>query len=399
MKLSELLNERKGDRSYEALERDCGGVPKAARLQQIATKPPKTFPDPDSIRGLARGLRVPERVVLAAAAESLGFLMPQAPSRLEQWIPSERVEDLSPKQIDVILGMIEAMTSDEPVSRYVDGGALLFVPNVEAAHGPGEGLLRDVLDAAFPEAYGAELAAHVYLAKWVGPYLWALADRRPEALEYREVRAHPLPSAAREGVVAAVNHMGMTIQEWRDAGQPDVDWVPATEALVPVAPNERAGEEHAERSAPTKSARGQRVPNWRAVADGHRIGLARAIDDAVKEGVDPDALDAYLDGHPLGLDDPAAADARAERIAFEAILSAMEPSRRDPRAVHEARSDEARFVEATIRYLEHREGPREGLPFPTETADYGLAARRGVVENPRSEAGEESQDPGGDDPA
>ena len=31
MKLSELLNERKGDRSYEALERDCGGVPKAAR--------------------------------------------------------------------------------------------------------------------------------------------------------------------------------------------------------------------------------------------------------------------------------------------------------------------------------------------------------------------------------
>ena len=132
MKLSELLNERKGDRSYEALERDCGGVPKAARLQQIATKPPKTFPDPDSIRGLARGLRVPERVVLAAAAESLG--------------------------------------------------------------------LRDVLDAAFPEAYGAELAAHVYLAKWVGPYLWALADRRPEALEYREVRAHPLPSAAREGV-------------------------------------------------------------------------------------------------------------------------------------------------------------------------------------------------------
>ena len=25
MKLSELLNERKGDRSYEALERDCAG--------------------------------------------------------------------------------------------------------------------------------------------------------------------------------------------------------------------------------------------------------------------------------------------------------------------------------------------------------------------------------------
>ena len=54
------------------------------------------------------------------------------------------------------------MTSDEHVSRYADGGAPLFVPNVEAAHGPGEGLLRDVLDAAFPEAYGAELAAHVY---------------------------------------------------------------------------------------------------------------------------------------------------------------------------------------------------------------------------------------------
>lgn len=123
MKLSELLNERKGDRSYEALERDCGGAPKAARLQQIATKPLKTFPDPESIRGLARGLKVPERVVLAAASESLGFLMPQAPSRLEQWIPSDRVGGLTSQQIDLILGVIHAITSDEPASRRVDGGA------------------------------------------------------------------------------------------------------------------------------------------------------------------------------------------------------------------------------------------------------------------------------------
>lgn len=72
--LKELVLDRKGDRSYEVLARDCGGRPTSKRLQQIATSPAqKNFLDPDTIRGLAHGLGVSVTQVVLASARSCGL--------------------------------------------------------------------------------------------------------------------------------------------------------------------------------------------------------------------------------------------------------------------------------------------------------------------------------------
>lgn len=71
--LQELIGLRKGDRSYEQLSKACGGLPTAKRLHQLATAPIKNFPDPDTIRGLSKGLAVTESTVVLASAASLGL--------------------------------------------------------------------------------------------------------------------------------------------------------------------------------------------------------------------------------------------------------------------------------------------------------------------------------------
>jgi len=68
-----LILDRKGDRSYERLSRDCGGVPTPNRAQGMATKPMKSFPDVETMRGLSRGLNVSVTEVLMACASSLGL--------------------------------------------------------------------------------------------------------------------------------------------------------------------------------------------------------------------------------------------------------------------------------------------------------------------------------------
>jgi len=71
--LGQLIDARRGNRSYEALARDCGGTPGAKRLQQLAKKPVRNFPDPDSIRALALGLGASVTTVVMACARSLGL--------------------------------------------------------------------------------------------------------------------------------------------------------------------------------------------------------------------------------------------------------------------------------------------------------------------------------------
>ena len=73
--LATLIANAKGSRSYDRVAADCGGTPTAARLQQLATKPLKNFPDPDTIRGLARGLSTSVTEVIAASAASLGLTL------------------------------------------------------------------------------------------------------------------------------------------------------------------------------------------------------------------------------------------------------------------------------------------------------------------------------------
>lgn len=71
--LATLIAARKGTRSYDRLSADCGGVPTAARLHQIATKPLKNFPDVTTVRGLAAGLGSTVTEIVAASAVSVGL--------------------------------------------------------------------------------------------------------------------------------------------------------------------------------------------------------------------------------------------------------------------------------------------------------------------------------------
>lgn len=71
--LRSLIRNLRGDRNNLELSRDCGGYPTQSRLQQISTAPIKLFPDPDTIRGLARGLNVTVAEVLGACAKDLGL--------------------------------------------------------------------------------------------------------------------------------------------------------------------------------------------------------------------------------------------------------------------------------------------------------------------------------------
>ena len=55
------------------LSNDCGGVPSDKRIHQIINATMKNFPDPETIRGLAKGLRTSESTIIRAASRSLSL--------------------------------------------------------------------------------------------------------------------------------------------------------------------------------------------------------------------------------------------------------------------------------------------------------------------------------------
>lgn len=102
MNLAELIQSHKGDRTFAELQRDCGDYPSDKRLQQLATQPQKNFPDPPTIQALAQGLRVPEVVVVLAAAETLGIDTRRATPALLDRLPAG-VDLLSEDQVRAIV--------------------------------------------------------------------------------------------------------------------------------------------------------------------------------------------------------------------------------------------------------------------------------------------------------
>lgn len=73
--LQTLILDRKRDRSYVQLEKDCGGKPTKSNLQRLASEPIKDMPTTDVLRGLAKGLNVRVGEVVRAAAVSVGLPM------------------------------------------------------------------------------------------------------------------------------------------------------------------------------------------------------------------------------------------------------------------------------------------------------------------------------------
>lgn len=109
MNLQELVAACKGDRSYDDLETAGGGSPTSKRWQQIATKVDKNFPDPPTIRAMARALSVTETTVVLAAARSLGLTVPLADaSRLAELLPPSAAR-LTAMQVAAVRQVVRAM--------------------------------------------------------------------------------------------------------------------------------------------------------------------------------------------------------------------------------------------------------------------------------------------------
>jgi hypothetical protein len=109
--LQDLINTRRGQRTYEQLSQDCGGHPSAGRLQQMATKPQQSFPNPETLRGLAAGLRVNPIIVLSAFAASFGIEGEDGQPSLVSMLPPG-VRELTEGQVNTVLTVIQQMITD-----------------------------------------------------------------------------------------------------------------------------------------------------------------------------------------------------------------------------------------------------------------------------------------------
>ena len=111
--LRELIAGTKGERSYEALSRDCGGVPTSKRLHQLATTTLKNFPDPPTIEGLARGLGVTVTEIVLASARSLGLSVRDLSD-----VASIDPTGLTDEQTDAVRHVVRAMRSSGQESNH-----------------------------------------------------------------------------------------------------------------------------------------------------------------------------------------------------------------------------------------------------------------------------------------
>ncbi|WP_193613119.1 hypothetical protein [Nocardioides lijunqiniae] len=155
MDLSELIDTHKGRRTYPELSRDCGGTPSGKRLQQLVKDPIKNFPDPPTMKALARGLRVPERAVVLAAAQSLGLEVRDTMPRLFQLLPTT-ANDLSEQQAAAIAHLVDAIVEDPrrgEAPTYDDPAESIepTVAGVLAARAEHERTLKAVAEQGDPE--------------------------------------------------------------------------------------------------------------------------------------------------------------------------------------------------------------------------------------------------------
>jgi hypothetical protein len=75
--LADLINDRKGTRSFSDLAKDSGGLLTRGRFQQLATvRRQNQFPTPETLRGVVLATNLPMREVVLAAARSVGLSVP-----------------------------------------------------------------------------------------------------------------------------------------------------------------------------------------------------------------------------------------------------------------------------------------------------------------------------------
>lgn len=124
--LQALVADWKGDRSYEQLAALSDGRLSRARIQQIATREMKAFPDAATLAGLAQALDVPVQEVVLATARSLGLEVRGGASGDALLVPGGK--KLSTPAQDALLTMARELskagaTDGERDAARVDGDA------------------------------------------------------------------------------------------------------------------------------------------------------------------------------------------------------------------------------------------------------------------------------------
>lgn len=112
MNLSELIETHRGGRTYADLARDAGGAPSGERFRQLLNQPMKNFPDPPSVKGLAKALKVPRSVVILAAAQSLGLDVDRPGARIVELLPA-KASRLTEIQAAAVAHLVEVMVADD----------------------------------------------------------------------------------------------------------------------------------------------------------------------------------------------------------------------------------------------------------------------------------------------
>jgi hypothetical protein len=128
--LSELIDTHRGGRSYAELTRDGGGTPSAERIRQLLHQPMKNFPDPPSVRGLAKALKVSQTVVVLAAAESLGLDVRTGSPRLVELLPAD-TRDLTERQAAAIAHLVHTIVDEQQGAGDGDEAASMNQPGPE----------------------------------------------------------------------------------------------------------------------------------------------------------------------------------------------------------------------------------------------------------------------------
>lgn len=144
--LQALVADRKGDRSYEQLAALSGGRLSRARIQQIATREMKAFPDAATLAGLAQALDVPVQEVVLATARSLGLEVRGGTSGDALLVPGGK--NLSTPAQDALLTMARELSKSG--ARNDERSAVGTEPGAQVADHEGSGKSHALANPAAP---------------------------------------------------------------------------------------------------------------------------------------------------------------------------------------------------------------------------------------------------------
>lgn len=222
--LIESSRHRRGEKSlsYAELAKLCGGKPTAARLQQYVTGDLKNFPDPDSIRGLAKGTRATPREIVLASARSLGLhIEPEAEDLLliqgSSTLPDSALESL--KSIGRELVNLSRKADHAPSQHQFDNSPDSRSDSMLRTVAPeGDARSRQKIDSLTPEEIRlVAMRENRRLRREESNYITGMTQAHAYADSLREQGKNP--QEVREALTAMRESIGEELAELRAAGK------------------------------------------------------------------------------------------------------------------------------------------------------------------------------------